>query len=257
MRPRPLRTRHRAGFFLPGGTPYELLAHHPAVTVILLLLAAMTSATAATHEPPVPQPTPPPGGVTAVIVVPPAVLLAQRDPPPGLVEMLQRDEGLRLKLYRDSRRNWTVGYGRNITGRGITEAEALYLLQNDIRACQLELDTHLAWWRLLNTQRQMAMLSLCYNLGIYGLLDFKVSLAEMEAGRYKEAARQFLHSRWAKQVGHRAGRIAALIDPGRAAAAPPNRPSAVSTSPKRRSERRRTRSQKPASPVGRQGRQLR
>lgn len=191
--------------------------------VILLLLAAMTTATAATHERPVPKPTPPPGGVTAVIVVPPAVLLAQPDPPPGLVEMLQRDEGLRLKLYRDSRRNWTVGYGRNITGRGITEAEALYLLQNDIRACQLELDTHLAWWRLLNTQRQMAMLSLCYNLGIYGLQGFKAALKAMEAGKYRDAARQFLHSKWAKQVGPRAGRIAALIDPDRAVPAPPER----------------------------------
>lgn len=188
------------------------------MTVVLLLLAAMT-ATAAT-------PAPPPAVVTATVTVPDEVLLANPDPPPGIEEMLKRDEGRSLKLYRDGDRNWSIGYGRNMTARGISEAEALYLLQNDIRACQGDLDAHLAWWRLLNVPRQLAMLSLCYNLGIYGLLDFKASLKAMEAGKYKDAARQFLHSRWAKQVGRRAGRIAALIDPDRAVPAPPKRRSA-------------------------------
>lgn len=191
---------------------------------MLLLLAAMTAATAATDVPPgVPKPTPPPGVVTAIVGVPPEVLLANPDPTPAIVEMLKRDEGLRLKLYRDSRRNWTVGYGRNMDARGISESEALYLLQNDIRACQVELDVHLKWWRLLSAPRQLAMLSLCYNLGIYGLKDFKGALAAMETGRYPEAARLFLHSKWAKQVGHRAHRITELIDPDRPAL--PKRPS--------------------------------
>ena len=187
-----------------------------AVTVFLLLVAMTAAATAAT-------PAPPPAKITAALEVPPEVLLANPDPPPGIEEMLKRDEGRSLKLYRDTDRNWSIGYGRNITARGISEAEALFMLQNDIRACQLELDTHLKWWRLLNAPRQMAMLSLCYNLGIMGLKGFKASLAAMEAGRYKDAARQFLHSKWADQVGHRAGRIAALIDPERAAPAPPKR----------------------------------
>jgi lysozyme len=172
---------------------------------MLLLVAAMT-ATAA-------LPVPPPANPTAVIAVPSAVLLAKPDPDPAIIKMLQEDEGLRLKLYRDSRRNWTVGYGRNIGARGISEPEALYLLGNDIRACQVELDTHLPWWRLLSTPRQMAMLSLCYNLGIYGLKDFKAALKAMETGKYQDAARQFLRSRWAKQVGSRARRITELIDP--------------------------------------------
>ena len=186
------------------------------MTVLLLLVAAMTAAAAPGAE--LPKPTPPPGVVTATVTVPPAILLANPDPPPGLVEMLQRDEGLRLKLYRDTRRNWTVGYGRNIAARGISESEALMMLQNDIRACQVELDAHLPWWRLLNPSRQMAMLSLCYNLGIYGLKDFKAALKAMEAGKYGDAARQFLRSKWARQVGKRAGRIANLIEHGKSPA---------------------------------------
>jgi lysozyme len=149
--------------------------------------------------------------MTVAIDLPPEALLAKVDPPPAIVEMLKRDEGLRLKLYRDHDRNWTIGYGRNITARGLSESEALYLLQNDIAACQGDLDAHLPWWRLLSAPRQMAMLSLCYNLGIFGLKDFKAALRAMEAGKYKDAARQFLHSKWAKQVGHRARRITDLI----------------------------------------------
>lgn len=197
----------------------------PTVTVMFLLVAAMTAATAAPDAPlgaQFPKPTPPPGIVTAAIEVPPDILLANPDPPPAIVEILKRDEGLRLKLYRDTDRNWSVGYGRNMTARGISESEALYLLQNDIRACQDDLDAHLAWWRLLTAPRQMAMLSLCYNLGIYGLKDFKAALKAMETGRYRDAARQFLHSKWAKQVGRRAHRITQLIDPERL---PEKRPS--------------------------------
>lgn len=162
------------------------------------------------------------------IDLPPEALLAKADPPPAIVEMLKRDEGLRLKLYRDGDRNWSIGYGRNMTARGLSEAEAMFLLQNDIRACQLELDAHLPWWRLLSAPRQMAMLSLCYNLGIFGLKDFRAALKAMEAGKYKDAAQQFLHSKWAKQVGRRAKRITDLIDP---APLPEKRP------PARRSRR--------------------
>jgi lysozyme len=187
------------------------------VYVTLLLLAAMTAATATAGAPP-------PGVMTATVTVSPDVLLANPDPPAAIVEMLKRDEGLRLKLYRDHDRVWTVGYGRNMSARGLSEAEALYLLQNDIRACQLELDTNLRWWRLLNAPRQAAMVSLCYNLGIYGLLDFRAALRAMEAGKYKDAARQFLHSKWAKQVGKRARRITDLID---GSGPPEKRPSAA------------------------------
>lgn len=144
--------------------------------------------------------------------LPPALLLAKLSPPTAIVERLQRDEGLRLKLYRDSRDNWLIGYGRNLQSRGITRDEAMLLLRNDILACQKDLDTHLRWWRRLSDLRQLAMQNLCYNLGIYGLKEFKVALKSMEAGRYRDAARQFMQSKWARQVGQRARRITHLIE---------------------------------------------
>lgn len=144
--------------------------------------------------------------------LPPSLLLAKLSPPTAIVETLQRDEGLRLKLYRDTRGNWLIGYGRNLAGRGISRDEAMLLLQNDILACQGDLDKHLRWWRRLSDLRQMAMLSLCYNLGIYGLKEFEIALKAMESGRYRDAARQFMNSKWARQVGDRARRITHIIE---------------------------------------------
>lgn len=154
----------------------------------------------------------------AVVPIAPEALLAKPNPEPSIERMLQDDEGLRLKLYRDGNRNWSIGYGRNMSARGLTQAEALYLLQNDIKTCQGDLDVHLRWWRLLNAPRQAAMLSFCYNLGIHGLKAFKIAVKHMEAGRYKDAATNFLDSRWARQVGKRAKRITYLIEHGKAPA---------------------------------------
>ena len=194
------------------------------MTKLLLLLAAgiilLGSCAAALDLPPhapIAAPTPPPLCAVApstpvVVDLPPPVVLANPSPPPGLLEMLKRDEGLRLKTYRDTRGNWTVGFGRNLSGRGITEKEALHLLQNDILGCQTELDEYLAWWKLLSAPRQIAMIGMCYNLGIHGLREFKNALAAMESGDYKAAARHFMNSRWARQVGKRARQLSRMVE---------------------------------------------
>ena len=48
----------------------------------------------------------------------------------------RKHEGLRLYPYNCSEGKLTLGIGRNLDDRGITEEEALYLLNNDIEAVQ-------------------------------------------------------------------------------------------------------------------------
>ena len=48
-----------------------------------------------------------------------------------LTEMLERHEGLRLRVYQDTVGKWTIGVGRNVSDLGITKDEAHYLLTND------------------------------------------------------------------------------------------------------------------------------
>lgn len=128
----------------------------------------------------------------------------------ALVDDLKRDEGLRLKPYLDTTGHWTVGYGRNLTDVGISEAEAEYLLANDIARAESFLDANLPWWRTLSPDRQRALANMAFNLGPE-LLTFKVTLGRLQAGNYVAAAESMLQSLWAKQVGARAVRLAALV----------------------------------------------
>lgn len=124
---------------------------------------------------------------------------------------LRRDEGERLKPYRDIVGKLTIGVGRNLDDVGISETECLMLLKNDITRVGIELDEHIPWWRQLDDNRQGALANMCFNLGINGLLGFKLFLALLQTHDYPAAALEMLHSKWAEQVGERATRLATVI----------------------------------------------
>lgn len=121
---------------------------------------------------------------------------------------LRRDEGLRLKPYRDTVGKASIGIGRNLDDVGISEDEADYLLINDIFRAMADLDRAMPWWRDLSEARQRALCNMAFNLGLTRLQGFKKMLAALEAQDWPSAAREALDSKWARQVGDRADRIA-------------------------------------------------
>ncbi len=127
---------------------------------------------------------------------------------------LMRDEGLRLKPYKCTAGRWTIGYGRNLEDRGITEKEALVLLENDILQVHRDLDMHLSWWRSMPEPQQRALANMAFQLGLGGVLKFTKTLAFLKAGDYAAAADEMLHSRWAGQTPERARRVADLMRSG-------------------------------------------
>lgn len=131
---------------------------------------------------------------------------------------LLRDEGLRLKPYVDTVGKVTVGVGRNLTDRGITQTEALYLLENDISRCIRELVEAFPWFVGLDPVRQAALVNLNFNMGLgntkRGLRSFVNTLNDIQHGRYAEAAKRIRASKYARQVGLRAQRIASQIETG-------------------------------------------
>lgn len=138
---------------------------------------------------------------------------------------LARDEELRLTVYDDAtgkplragdtlKGNPTIGFGRCLSSLGITEDEARTLLANDLSRIRFELDTTLPWWRGLSEGRQRALANMAFNLGIRRLLGFQAMLAALKAGNYRIAAAEALDSAWAREVGERARRIAALLENG-------------------------------------------
>lgn len=131
-----------------------------------------------------------------------------------LIKELKRDEGVRLKPYQCTAGKTTIGVGRNLDDRGITEHEADYLLLNDIELVTVQLDKSIPWWRTMSDARQRVLANMCFNLGISGLLYFKNTLVAMKAGKYDDAAEGMLKSLWAKQVGQRAVRLAKMMREG-------------------------------------------
>lgn len=124
---------------------------------------------------------------------------------------LRRDEGVRLKIYRDTVGKQTIGVGRNLDDLGLSDDEVDYLLANDIKRCTAELDTALPWWRDMPEPRQRGLLNMAFNLGTPTLLTFRKMLTALRLGDGETAARHALDSKWARQVGARSSRIAALF----------------------------------------------
>lgn len=132
-----------------------------------------------------------------------------------LREQLIRDEGRQLKVYTCPSGKLTIGVGRNLEDRGITHAEALYLLDNDIKDFTGELLKKLPWTVHLDDVRFAALVNLAFNMGVEGLRDNNPKmLNHLAFGRFKEAAAELLDGPYKDQVGQRAYRLARQIESG-------------------------------------------
>lgn len=141
---------------------------------------------------------------------------------------LVRDEGVRLSPYIDTTGHLTIGCGRNLDANPITPAElsvigsdcrsgtirldqAMLLLNEDIQRTVSGLSGALPWFSVLDDVRQRVLINMAFNMGIHGLLEFKDMLKSARNGSYYVASRHMLASKWARQVGARAQRLAEMM----------------------------------------------
>ena len=152
-----------------------------------------------------------------------------------LMEKLIAHEGLRLQVYEDSLGIATIGIGRNLEDRGITpeelewmdipnmaivhtmgitEADAMYLAQNDVQIVEEELLRAHPCVDRLDAVRQLVLVDMAFNLGVPRLCKFKKMWAAVEAEDFPTAAKEMLDSRWANQVKSRATKLAHAMHHG-------------------------------------------
>jgi lysozyme len=133
-----------------------------------------------------------------------------------LLEMLKRHEGVRSHVYLCSAGYETIGVGRNISksGMGLSDDEVNYLLENDIARVIKELSSEYPWFNDLDDVRKDAMIDISFNLGATRLRGFKKALAAMEVADYTLAAKEFLDSKWSRDVKGRAHELASMIETG-------------------------------------------
>ena len=120
-----------------------------------------------------------------------------------LKQMLIDHEGMKRKIYFCSADRPTIGVGRMIGkgGVGLSKEECLYLLDNDIKRVEQELQNSFEWYERLDDARKDALCDLCFNVGLPSLKGFKIALGFMAKECWSEAATHFLDSKWAKDVG--------------------------------------------------------
>ena len=133
-----------------------------------------------------------------------------------LLEMLKRHEGVRSHVYLCSAGYETIGVGRNISksGMGLSDDEVDYLLENDIVRVIKELSSEYPWFRGLDDVRKDAIIDISFNLGATRLRGFKRALAAMEVADYTTAAKEFLDSKWSRDVKGRATELCYMIETG-------------------------------------------
>lgn len=130
--------------------------------------------------------------------------------------------GDRHVVYNDHLGFATLGIGRLVDrrrGGGISDAEALHLLTNDIDERHELLQRSMPVYKSLDAVRQRAILNMSFQLGVEGLLKFKRMIAALTRRDYGTAAVEALMSDYGKQTPARAKRVADMIETGK----PPKR----------------------------------
>jgi lysozyme len=135
----------------------------------------------------------------------------------NVIDQIKRHEGLRLKVYKCSAGKLTIGYGRNLEDRGLTEDEAKILLVNDVLAVvegiRADRQKRLIF-DVVNPARQAVLIDMGFNLGVDGLFRFGKMWGALTRFDFDRAAAEMLESKWAQQVNRRAVELAAQMRTG-------------------------------------------
>lgn len=134
-----------------------------------------------------------------------------------LRQLLSLHEGRIPHVYQDSLGYWTIGVGHLVDkrmGGKLPDHIIDALLDYDIKEHSDGLLKAAPWVANLDEVRKAVLFDMAFNLGVEGLLRFKITLELIKDGKYKEAAKAMLQSRWASQVGMRARRLAEMMETG-------------------------------------------
>lgn len=126
----------------------------------------------------------------------------------ALVEQIKVSEGFRERPYQCSEGVWTFGHGLTY----ITEEESEIIVRMRLYELEERLKHRLAG---LSPQRKIVLIDMAFNLGVAGLMKFKKMLAAVDRQDWETAANEMLDSKWAKQVGTRAVKLATMMRQGR------------------------------------------
>ena len=153
----------------------------------------------------------------------------------NFIDKLVKHEGLVLTVYQDTLGIDTIGIGRNLKDRGIsdeelkemniesidhiykygiTEVDAVYLATNDVQIVEKELLQAHPCVDSLDSVRQLILMDMAFNMGVPRLCKFVKMWNAIHNEKFEAAAKEMLDSRWASQVKSRAIKVANAMHNG-------------------------------------------
>lgn len=139
-----------------------------------------------------------------------------------LANMLMEDEGYSESLYLDVKGNLTGGYGHRFKVGYTLSAEIWEaIFKHDVaRAINSYMRLPRSKTDHLNPARKRVIVSMIFNLGLSGCLNFERMWVCIERDDFEGAAREMLwngpgrKTRWYSDVGTRAERLALIMEEG-------------------------------------------
>lgn len=129
-------------------------------------------------------------------------------------KQLEVDEGRRKFPYRCTEGKLSIGIGRNLEAKGISDRIIEMMFQEDLSEAELIAMKLFPSWNTLSENRKAVLVNMAFNLGEGGLAEFRKFRAAVEAKRWDEAAVEMEDSKWWRQVGDRAKRLQKLMEEG-------------------------------------------
>ena len=122
-----------------------------------------------------------------------------------LVDQLIKHEGLKLKPYHCPAGKLTIGVGRNLEDKGISQKEAVFLLKNDIDECIADLEgLFKEKFDSFPEKVKMVLIDMRFNLCATGFRSFRKMIKAVEESDFDKASKEMKDSNWYSQVGKRA-----------------------------------------------------
>lgn len=131
-------------------------------------------------------------------------------------EEIELDEGRRKKAYKDSLGYWTIGVGHRIEGPepDWTDEKIDEVFEEDFQKAITQAKEAVPFFDALEGPRKGVLVNMAFNMGGQTLASFHGTLAALDSGDWTAAALHIMNSKYARQVGNRAKRLAYRIRTG-------------------------------------------
>ncbi len=133
---------------------------------------------------------------------------------------MNRDEMRKLLIEHEGKKNYpylcksgkiTIGIGRNLTDKGISDREIEFLFKNDLEECLVDLNKIFPDYFLYPEYIQQVLCDMRFNLGPEGFRSFKKLIAAVINKDWKAMKREMKNSKWYEQVPNRAKDLMEMI----------------------------------------------